>query len=85
MVGPDPSRRTRTKNVVMLNSFQHPGAARGSKDRALETCDRAWILKQVQDDGIRRDDGGGRDGGNEMQFDGRTGWSRPITTSRNMR
>jgi hypothetical protein len=35
----------------MLNLFQHPGAANRLTDTVIGAADRAWILKQVQDDG----------------------------------
>ncbi|WP_260599593.1 hypothetical protein [Sphingomonas endolithica] len=34
----------------MLNSFQHPGAVIRLMDTVFVVADRAWILKQVQDD-----------------------------------
>ncbi|MFC3578776.1 hypothetical protein [Sphingomonas hylomeconis] len=35
----------------MLNVFQHPDAVTRLTDTVIAATDRAWILKQVQDDG----------------------------------
>jgi len=38
-------------SVVMLNLFQHPCAITRARSVARAATERAWILKQVQDDG----------------------------------